>query len=147
MNFTAVYIYCYWWHYNLHAYARISETICYMKYSYFCKVEGTGLELSVVVHLAAWITFSDKFVHSINISSKNHLYRPAANISCVQKSIFCAGIRIFHSLPYNLTSLKNGNAQLKVSFRRYLNTHSFYPVDEFLYVQIIPTTVYKLFIV
>jgi hypothetical protein len=50
------------------------------------------------------------------------------------KSIFCAGIRIFISLPCSLTGLKNGNAQSKVSFRRYLNTHTFYPVDEFFYV-------------
>jgi hypothetical protein len=53
-------------------------------------------------------------------------------ISCFQKSAFCTGIKIFNSLPSSLTSLVNRKSQFKVALKRYLNTHSFYSVDEFL---------------
>jgi IS1 family transposase len=71
-------------------------------------------------------------VHSINTRNKHHLHRPVANLSCLQKSAFYSGIRIFNSLPRSLTNLKNEKAQCKVALRRYLNAHSFYSVDEFL---------------
>jgi IS1 family transposase len=71
-------------------------------------------------------------VHSINTRNKHHLHRPVANLSCLQKSSFCSGIRIFNSLPHSLTNLKNEKAQFKVALRRCLNAHSFYSVDEFL---------------
>jgi len=42
------------------------------------------------------------------------------------------GIRIFNSLPSNLRSLMNEKAQFKVALKRYLYTHSFYSVEEFI---------------
>jgi IS1 family transposase len=71
-------------------------------------------------------------VHCIKTRNKHHLYRPIANLSCFQKSVFYSGIRIFNSLPRSLTNLKNEKAQFKVALRRYLNADSFYSVDEFL---------------
>jgi hypothetical protein len=71
-------------------------------------------------------------VHSINTRNKHHLHRPIANLSCLQKSAFYSSIRIFNSLPYSVTKLKNEKAQFKVALRRYLNAHCFYSVDEFL---------------
>jgi hypothetical protein len=43
-----------------------------------------------------------------------------------------SGIKIFNNLPSSLKSLKNEKAEFKVALKRYLNTHSFYSVDEFL---------------
>jgi len=37
--------------------------------------------------------------------------------------------------------LNNEKAQFKVALRKYLNTHSFYSVDDFLYEKIIYNTV------
>jgi hypothetical protein len=71
-------------------------------------------------------------VHSINTRSKHHLHGPIANLSRFQKSAFCSSIRIFNSLPYSVTNVKNWKAEFKVALRRYLNAHSFYCVDEFL---------------
>jgi len=48
------------------------------------------------------------------------------------KSAYYAGIRIFNILLSNLRSLTNKKAQFKVALKRYLNTHSFYSVDEFV---------------
>jgi hypothetical protein len=67
-------------------------------------------------------------IHSVNTRNKNQLYRPIANLSCFQKSAYYAGIKIFDSLP----SLVNKKARFKVALKRYLITHSFYSVDEFL---------------
>jgi hypothetical protein len=73
-------------------------------------------------------------VHSIDTRNKHHLHRPNANQSCFQKSTFSASIRIFNRLPLSLISLKNEKTKFKVALRKYLNTHSFYSVDEFFYV-------------
>jgi IS1 family transposase len=70
-------------------------------------------------------------IHNSNTRNKHHLHRPNANLSCFQKSTLYDGIRIYNSLPSSLTSLKNGKAKFKVALKRYLNTHSFFSVDEF----------------
>jgi IS1 family transposase len=44
-------------------------------------------------------------IHSIDTRNKHHLHRPNANLSCLKKSTFYAGIRIFNRLPLSLTSL------------------------------------------
>jgi hypothetical protein len=50
-------------------------------------------------------------IHSVNTRNKNQLHRPIVNLSCFQKSAYYAGIKIF---------------------KRYLITHSFRSIDEFL---------------
>jgi len=47
-----------------------------------------------------------------------------------QRSTFYAGIKTFNSLPPILKILKNDEAKFKTALRKYLNTHSFYSVDE-----------------
>jgi len=42
-------------------------------------------------------------IHNINTSNKHHLHRPNPNLSCVQKSTFYAGIKIFNNLPSSVT--------------------------------------------
>jgi hypothetical protein len=60
------------------------------------------------------------------------LHRPIAKLSCFQKSAYYAGIKIFNSLPSNLSTLIDKQAQFKVALKKYLITHSFYSVDEFI---------------
>jgi len=69
-------------------------------------------------------------IHSVNISNKDHLHTPSANLSCFQKNCCYDGTDIFNSLPLNLKSPVNTNAQFKVRLKLYLNTHSFYSVEE-----------------
>jgi hypothetical protein len=71
-------------------------------------------------------------IHSVNTRNRDHLHRPTASLSCFQKSAYYAGIKLFNSLPSNLRSLMNIKAQFKVTLKRYLNTHSFYSVEQFL---------------
>jgi hypothetical protein len=61
-----------------------------------------------------------------------YLHKPAANLSCFQKSTYCAGVKIFSNLPSYLKRLMNEKAQFKIALKWYLNTHSFYSVDEYL---------------
>jgi hypothetical protein len=75
---------------------------------------------------------SNLAIHSVNTRNRDHLHRTTANLSCFQKSAYYAGLKIFNSLPLNLRSLMNKNAQCEVALKRYLNTHSFYSVEEFL---------------
>jgi len=63
-------------------------------------------------------------IYSINKRNKHHLHRPDANLSCFQKSIFCAGINIFNSLPPSVIVLKNDKATFKTVLRTYLYTHT-----------------------
>jgi hypothetical protein len=69
-------------------------------------------------------------IHNINTRNKHHLQKPNANV-CFQKRTLYDGIRIYNSLPRSITSLKNEKAKFKVALKRYLNTQSFYSVDEF----------------
>jgi hypothetical protein len=70
--------------------------------------------------------------HSVNTRKRDYLHRPTANLSCYQKSAHCVGIKIFNSLPSDLRSLMNKQTQFKVALKRYLNTHYFYSIEEFL---------------
>jgi hypothetical protein len=81
-------------------------------------------------------------MHNISTRNKHHLPRPNANRSAFQKNTFYGAIRIFNSLQCSLTICKIEKAKLKVTFRKYLNTHSFSSVDEFLYVKMIYNTVF-----
>jgi len=44
-------------------------------------------------------TFSNSSIHNINTRNSHHLHRPNASLSCFQRSILYAGIKIFSSLP------------------------------------------------
>ena len=68
-------------------------------------------------------------VHNINTRNNNHLHRPNANLSCVQKSTFYAGLKIFNSLPPSMTILKNDKAKFTAALRKDLHRHAFYSVD------------------
>ena len=59
------------------------------------------------------------------------LHNVVANLSCFQKGASYSGIRIFNSLPRSISNLKNEKTQFKVALKKFLNSHSFYSVDEF----------------
>jgi hypothetical protein len=61
---------------------------------------------------------TNSHIHTINIKNKNQLYRRIANLSCFQKSAYYAGIKIFNSLPSNLTTLIDKQVQFKVALKK-----------------------------
>jgi hypothetical protein len=74
-------------------------------------------------------------IHSVNTRKRDHLHRPAANLSCFHKNAHFVGNSIFNSLPSNLRSLTNKQTQFNVAFKSFLNTHSSYSVEEFLTIK------------
>ena len=70
-------------------------------------------------------------IHNINTLNKHHHHRPNANLSCVQKNTFCAGIKVINSLPTSVTILKNDKAKFRTAVRKYIHTHFFNSVNEF----------------
>ena len=56
------------------------------------------------------------------------------DLSCFQKSTIYASIQIFNSLPTSVTIVKNDKTKFKAALRKYINTHAFYSVDEFVCV-------------
>lgn len=79
-------------------------------------------------------------IHNINTTNKHHLHRPNAGI-LLSTLYVLYDIKNFDTLLLSLTVLKNEKAKYKLQLRRYLNTHSFYSSDEFLYVNMIHKTV------
>ena len=56
-------------------------------------------------------------VQNINTRNKHHFHRPVANLSCFQKGASYSGIRIFNSLPRNITNLKNEKTHFKIALK------------------------------
>jgi len=71
-------------------------------------------------------------IHNINSKNKHQLHKTNANLFCFQKSILDIGINIFNSLPPSVTILTNDRAKFKVTLRKYVHTHPFYSVNEFV---------------
>ena len=71
---------------------------------------------------------------SINISNRHHLHGKNTKIYHFQKSTFYAEIKIFNSLPPNVTIFTNDKAKFKAAARKCLKTHSYYSVHDFFYV-------------
>jgi hypothetical protein len=67
-------------------------------------------------------------LHSVNTRNRHDLHRPAANISCLQKTVCNYDIKNFNSLPCSPKSIINKRAQFKAALK-YLNKHPFYIVD------------------
>jgi hypothetical protein len=70
-------------------------------------------------------------IYSVYTRNKNHLHRPITNLSCFQKVAYCTGVRIFSSLSPSPKTILGKKEKFKVVLRRYLNTHTFYSVNEF----------------
>jgi hypothetical protein len=67
-------------------------------------------------------------IHTENRRNKNRLHKPIASLS----GAYCAGIKIFNSLPPSLKTISDKKETFKVALKRYLNAYTFYCVDEFL---------------
>jgi hypothetical protein len=73
-------------------------------------------------------------VHGLNTRNKTQLHRPIANLSCFQKGVSYAAVKIFNSLPSSTSNLRNDKKQFKSALWKYLMTHCFYSINEFQYI-------------
>jgi hypothetical protein len=75
---------------------------------------------------------TNSFVHGINTRKSAQLHRPIANLSSYQRGVYYSGIKLFSSLTINIINLKNDKNQFRIALRSYLQTHSFYSVEELI---------------
>jgi hypothetical protein len=88
-----------------------------------------SLMLFVVDNLGSFQT--NVTVHGLNTRNKMQLHRPVTNLSCFQKGVSYAAVKIFNRLPSSISNLRNDKKQFKSALRRYLMTHCFYSINEF----------------
>jgi hypothetical protein len=88
-----------------------------------------SLMIFVVDNLGSFQT--NLTVHGLNRRNKTQLHRPIAKISCFQKGVSYAAVKIFDSLPSSISKLGNYKKQFKPALWRYLMTHCFYSINEF----------------
>jgi hypothetical protein len=102
--------------------------------SLFKRLEILALPCEYIVSLLLFIVNNQEhFQANSAIYSANTRNRiEIANLSCFQRSSYYADIKILNSLPSSLTSLKHKKEKFKVALHRYLITHSFFSVDEFV---------------
>jgi hypothetical protein len=89
-----------------------------------------SLMLFVIDNLKDFPT--NAYVHSLDTRNKNQLRLPAVGLTCVQRGVSYSGVKIFNSLPSNKQSHRNNREKFINKLHRYLITHSFYSVTEFL---------------
>jgi hypothetical protein len=82
-----------------------------------------SLMTSVVDNLGSFQTNS--IVHGLNESNKTQLHRPVANLSCFQKGVSYAAVKIFNSLPTSLSNIRHDKNNFQPALLKYLMTHCF----------------------
>jgi hypothetical protein len=70
--------------------------------------------------------------HTTDIRQRQDLYLPQANLTIYHKGVYYAGIKLFNKLPIEIKNTSNNFKKFTVGLRHFLNTHTFYTVDEYL---------------
>jgi hypothetical protein len=68
---------------------------------------------------------TNSFVHGLNTRNKHHLHRPIAHLSCFQKYISHAAVKVFNILPTSISNLRHDTKKFKSALWKYLMTHCF----------------------
>jgi len=68
----------------------------------------------------------------VNTRSNINLHLPVCNLTLFQKGAYFSGIKLFNHLPPKIKSLSNEIKLFKTALKRFLNTHSFYFIEEYL---------------
>jgi hypothetical protein len=62
----------------------------------------------------------------------NNFYQPTTNYTLYQKEVHHMGIKIFNSLPLYIKDISNNVRKFEISLKRFLHSHSFYSIEEYL---------------
>ena len=75
---------------------------------------------------------SNSSVHEINTRYKNHLHISSVILAAIQTGTVNSAVKILGKLPPRISRLKNDETILMSAVRKYLLTHVFYCIEEFL---------------
>jgi hypothetical protein len=62
---------------------------------------------------------------------RNDLHLPQATLAMYQKGVYYSGIKVFSSLPRPLKDISSKPGKFKSALKHFLQTHSFYSLEEF----------------
>ena len=71
-------------------------------------------------------------IYNINTRSNTNLHTPLCKLMVVQKGVYSTGIKLYNHLPPNLKNLSKEIKLFKPALKRFLITHLFYSVEEYL---------------
>jgi hypothetical protein len=60
------------------------------------------------------------------------LHLPITHLSSYQRGVYYSGVKLFNIVPSNILALKNDKNQFRVALQGYLQSHSFYSINEFI---------------
>jgi hypothetical protein len=69
--------------------------------------------------------------HTIDTRQRQNLHLPQVNLTVYQNGAYYAGIKIYNKLPIENNNTSNNFKNFKIESRHFLNTHSFYTVDQY----------------
>jgi hypothetical protein len=69
--------------------------------------------------------------HDSNTRHRNDLHLPQATLAMYQKGVYYSGVNVFNSLPRTLKDISSKPGKFKIALTNFLQTHSFYSLDEF----------------
>jgi hypothetical protein len=68
----------------------------------------------------------------ISTRRNDHLQLPITQSSSYQRGVFYSGVKLFNTMPSNISALKNDKNQFRFALRNYLQSNSVYSIDEFI---------------
>jgi len=69
--------------------------------------------------------------HDSNTRHRNDLHLLQATLAMYQKGVYYSGIKVFNGLPRALKDISSKPGKFKIALRKFLQTRSFYSLDEF----------------
>ena len=75
---------------------------------------------------------TDLSVHGLDTRKKNQLYLPTSSLSCLQKGVSYAAMKIFNSLPNNIKDCKNNRMHFNIVLCKYLTLINFVHLQNYL---------------
>jgi hypothetical protein len=74
----------------------------------------------------------NKEIYNINTRSNTNFHTPLCKLMVVQKGVYSTGIKLYYHLPPNIKNLLKEIKLFKPALKRFLLTHLFYSVEEYL---------------
>jgi hypothetical protein len=70
--------------------------------------------------------------HNIRTRQRDNLHVPSSSLTAFQNGVYYSGINFFNKLPVELKQLVGFPQKFKTAVRRYLVSHCFYTLNEFV---------------
>jgi phosphatidate phosphatase PAH1 len=123
---------------------RVIRTIMGYEYRESCRKLFVELEilqltsqyifslLLFVVKNICYFTPNNVYYDS-NTRHRNDLHLPQVTLAMYQRGVYYSGIKVFNGLPRALKDISSKPEKFKIALRKFLQTRSFYSLDEFFF--------------